>query len=637
MSVVLYHAQIVIFGRDWFEGGFIGVDIFFVISGYLITRIILTEIKQTSTFSFIKFYERRARRILPMLFLVILVCLPFAMQRLMPIDLVAFSYSALSAIGFVSNLYFYFSTTEYGAGPALLMPLLHTWSLGVEEQFYIVAPIMIIFIWNFARVALLTLLVVMLLLSIQFADVMDTRNPQFNFFLPFSRFWELLVGSILAYVELRFGRSNNKLYQQTLPIIGLLLIAHSILFFNSSTPHPSFYTLIPVVGVALIIAFCSFDDLVGRILSIKPVVGVGLISYSLYLWHFPIFAFNRIDNLNPTNLDKIEWIGITAVLSGLSYFFVEKPFRISFRKPAILAALSLTTLTVTGLVMIVLHKGILTEGSETFVEINTPRSYEVRDEQNHVCSTKEVDSACSFYSDSQKIDVVVVGDSIAASLGNGFYQNLERVNLTLLTRSSCYFFPNTDFNLRNNDYPCEKDYQNKRFEYLKTLQDTVIIFSGMVDYYLSQNSYEAEIGTSSEENFINAVNQLLKKNNTIVLVYPMPIPDEDIGKALHRSITESGKKVLFAIQENIKNTTSVSYERFSNFARRGFGLLDSIKDPNVIRVFPHEIVCNKMCDFAGDTSVYILDKHHYSKVFSIGLAEEILRQVEQMNDEGNSR
>ena len=244
VSVILYHAQTVVFGRDWFEGGFIGVDIFFVISGYLITRIILTELEQTNTFSFIKFYERRARRILPMLLVVVAVCIPFAWQKLLPLDLVDFAKSALSAIGFGSNFFFYFSTTEYGADSALLKPLLHTWSLGVEEQFYIVVPIIILVIWKFARASLLTILVGMLIMSIQFADVMEVRNSELNFFLPFSRFWELLLGSALAFIELKYGRSKNQLLIQTLPIIGLFLIAHSILFFDANTPHPSFLTLI---------------------------------------------------------------------------------------------------------------------------------------------------------------------------------------------------------------------------------------------------------------------------------------------------------------------------------------------------------------------------------------------------------
>ncbi len=319
ISVVLYHAQIFIFGRDdWFEGGFIGVDIFFVISGYLITRIILKELEQTNTFSFIKFYERRARRILPMLFVVIAVCIPFTWQKLLPIDLIDFAKSALSAIGFGSNFFFYFSTTEYGATSALLKPLLHTWSLGVEEQFYIVVPVCILLIWKFARTSLLTVFIGMLLLSIQFADVMEGRNSELNFFLPFSRFWELLVGSVLAYIELKYGRIKNPLLTQTLPIIGLFLIVHSILFFDSNTPHPSFETFIPIIGVALILAFCTANDFVGKLLSFKPIVGIGLISYSLYLWHFPIFAFGRMSSESPSSYDKLEWTILAFALSILS-------------------------------------------------------------------------------------------------------------------------------------------------------------------------------------------------------------------------------------------------------------------------------------------------------------------------------
>ena len=143
-SVILYHAQMVVFGSDWFEGGYIGVDVFFVISGYLITRIILSELYETGDFNFIKFYERRARRILPMLFVVIVVSVPFAWKKLLPIDFFEYAESVLASLLFSSNFFFYFSATEYGAGSALFKPLLHTWSLGVEEQFYIVFPILLV-------------------------------------------------------------------------------------------------------------------------------------------------------------------------------------------------------------------------------------------------------------------------------------------------------------------------------------------------------------------------------------------------------------------------------------------------------------------------------------------------------------
>jgi len=326
VSVILYHTQMVLFGRDWFEGGFIGVDIFFVISGYLITRIILSELVSKGSFSFLNFYERRARRILPMLFVVIFVSVPYASQKLLPSDFVEYAESILASLFFCSNFFFYFSTIEYGADSALLKPFLHTWSLGVEEQFYLVFPILAIVAFKYFRKHFLTTLVALSLLSIQFAELMEVRNADLNFYLPFSRFWELAVGSMLAYRELYYKPSNENFASKSLPMLGLYLIAYSILFFDAKTPHPSFHTLIPIIGVALIIGFASKDELVGKVLGGKPFVWMGLISYSAYLWHFPIFAFSRMGK-EPTNYDKFEWIALTLTLSVFSYFFVEKPFR----------------------------------------------------------------------------------------------------------------------------------------------------------------------------------------------------------------------------------------------------------------------------------------------------------------------
>lgn len=326
VSVILYHAQMMLFGRDWFEGGFIGVDIFFVISGYLITRIILSELQTKGSFSFLNFYERRARRILPMLFVVIFASIPFAWQKLLPSDFIEYAESILASIFFGSNFFFYFSTTEYGADSALLKPFLHTWSLGVEEQFYLAFPIIAIILFKFFRQHFLSILVGLSLLSLQFAELMAVRNPDLNFYLPFSRFWELAVGSILAYRELNYKVSNEGRGARILPMLGLYLIVYSIVFFDSQTPHPSFHTLIPIIGVALIIGFSSKDELVGKVLGSKPFVWIGLISYSAYLWHFPIFAFSRMGN-TPSNFDKFEWIAFTLTLAAISYFFVEKPFR----------------------------------------------------------------------------------------------------------------------------------------------------------------------------------------------------------------------------------------------------------------------------------------------------------------------
>lgn len=327
VSVILYHAQMVVFGRDWFEGGFIGVDIFFVISGYLITRIILFELESKGSFSFLNFYERRARRILPMLFVVVLTAFVYGFFTLLPNEIRELSLSSLFSILFTSNFYFFDITTEYGAENSLLKPMLHTWSLGVEEQFYLVFPILAIIAFRYFHKYFLTILVGLSLLSLQFAELMEVRNADLNFFLPFSRFWELAVGSMLAYRELYYKPSNEGFASKSLPMIGLYLIAYSILFFDAKTPHPSFHTLIPIIGVALIIGFSSKDELVGKVLGFKPFVWIGLISYSAYLWHFPIFAFSRIEQRSLSNYDKIELMIGTAVISALGYFLIEKPIR----------------------------------------------------------------------------------------------------------------------------------------------------------------------------------------------------------------------------------------------------------------------------------------------------------------------
>lgn len=348
ISVILYHAQIFLLGRNWLEGGFIGVDVFFVISGYLITRIILSELYEHNSICFANFYERRARRLFPMLFFVIFVTIPFAWKILLPSDFVEYIESVLSSLFFSSNFFFYFSTTQYGADSSLLKPFLHTWTLGVEEQFYLMFPVIAILTFKFFNKYFLSILIALSLLSLQFAESMEVRNADLNFYLPFSRFWELAIGSILAYRELNYQKVRNQFLEQVLPIVGIYLVVHSILFFDENTRHPSFQTIVPILGTALIIAFSSKNEIVGKVLGSRPFVWIGLISYSLYLWHFPIFSLSRYINSNPTNYDKLCWIILTFILSVVSYFIIEKPFRsktIPTKKLVWFSGLSIITLS----------------------------------------------------------------------------------------------------------------------------------------------------------------------------------------------------------------------------------------------------------------------------------------------------
>jgi peptidoglycan/LPS O-acetylase OafA/YrhL len=204
-AVILYHAQVSILGYQPFQGGFIGVDIFFVISGYLITSIILKELITTGSFSFKYFYERRIRRILPALLFVMLVSLPFAWMYLIPSSFIDFSKSILYSLGLSSNFYFHYSGQQYGAIDGLFKPFLHTWSLSVEEQFYILFPVILLIIFKYFRKYLIHILILGFVISLGLADWGSRNHPSFNFYALPTRAWELLAGSILAYFEISGG------------------------------------------------------------------------------------------------------------------------------------------------------------------------------------------------------------------------------------------------------------------------------------------------------------------------------------------------------------------------------------------------------------------------------------------------
>ena len=343
ISVLVYHAKISILNYEILKGGFLGVDIFFVISGYLITSIIFRELITTNSFSFSYFYERRVRRILPALIFVMITILPLAWIYLLPNNFIDFSKSILYSIGFSSNYYFYSSGQIYGAESGLLKPFLHTWSLSVEEQFYILFPILLLILFKYFRKYLIHTLIFLFLVSLFLAEWSSKNYQWLNFYFLPTRAWELLAGSILGFFEVTKGqRSNNKIFNLLLPTTGAILIIHSIFFFDDKILN-SFYTLIPVVGTCLIIWFSNKNDFIIKILSTKLFVGIGLISYSLYLWHYPIFAFGRITQFTQGSLfNKITVVFVVIILSVISYFFVEKPARNKKKNFKIILSLILT-------------------------------------------------------------------------------------------------------------------------------------------------------------------------------------------------------------------------------------------------------------------------------------------------------
>jgi len=325
-AVVLYHAKIEFFGSALFEGGYIGVDVFFVISGYLIGKNIFAEYQERQKIDFWAFYERRARRLLPVLLTVICASFVASWFILLPSSFVEFGKSVPAAILFVSNFFFLEATTAYGADDSLFKPLLHTWSLSVEEQFYILFPIAALGLLKFGR-GTPFILSGAALLSLFYAHWMGQRYPENNFFLLPGRIWELLAGVLLAHQDV-YRRTISLGYADSfLAGVGLLLIGASTLVFSATTLHPGLPTIAPVLGTLMVIAFAKTDNLTGRLLAFSPLVGLGLLSYSLYLWHFPIFALLRLNDPQVSVTALLIGIILSLLLSAASYRWIEQPFR----------------------------------------------------------------------------------------------------------------------------------------------------------------------------------------------------------------------------------------------------------------------------------------------------------------------
>lgn len=322
IPVILFHA-----GIPLFDGGFVGVDIFFVISGYLITSIICSDLRDGS-FSLVKFYERRARRILPALFLVMLVCIPVTWFWLLPRDMEDFSQSLIAVPTFVSNILFW-RESGYFEPAAELKPLLHTWSLAVEEQFYLLFPIFLFSIWKLGEKWIKTILLIVVAMSLLLSQYGLFWQPTATFFLLPSRAWELAIGSLLALYRFNKAVPSEGGKYEILSLVGLALILVSIFGFDHDTPFPGVYALVPTIGASLIVMYAIPRTTVGRILGSRLFVGIGLISYSAYLWHQPLFSFLRRRNLVEESQVYTFFLMsiVTLILAYLTWRFVEQPFR----------------------------------------------------------------------------------------------------------------------------------------------------------------------------------------------------------------------------------------------------------------------------------------------------------------------
>ena len=654
IPVILLHA-----GFEYFSGGFVGVDVFFVISGYLITTIILSE-KEQGTFSLINFYERRARRILPALFLVMLVSLPFAWLWLIPSDMEDFCKSLISVSFFASNIQF-FSESGYWDTASGLKPLLHTWSLAIEEQYYVLFPLFLMLMWRYRKRWILGSFMVIAAISLVTAQWGAYNEPDATFYLLPTRGWEFAIGAGIAFYFLYRKQAirtllSHKLLDEALGLLGLLMIGYAVFVFDESTPFPSLYTLVPTIGAGLIILFSSSQTMAGRLLSTKPLVAVGLISYSAYLWHQPLFAFTRHRSLTePSEITFAIMAFLSFPLAYLSWRYVEKPFRAkggysrkSIFSFAIIGSALFIAIGLTGFI----NKG-WTDRVDNRILVN---------DQVLDCNAREFQSEKVYrlVDNSNKL-TILIGDSHAGSLAYAMQTSFERENIGFLhlrrrgcppvenvyrhdkqrkgdlDDNSCYYFNKGMYAYIEEHSEIEYVVMSARWtlpiegskfnnqeggmEASKRAPHLDLVVNGKPQYHPEYNHRD-----QIAEAYADSIQKLLDIGKKVILVYQVPEVGWNVQHYLQKYL------LTRSFEEIYPDTGSTSYEVFRERNKRSYAALDSVGDrQNLFRVYPEHIFCDSTvkgrCIVQKAGMPYYKDDDHLSYAGAELVVNDILKHI----------
>ncbi len=540
MPVILFHA-----GFETFRGGFVGVDVFFVISGYLITTIILTDLKNDE-FSIVYFYERRARRILPALFFMMFACLPFAWFWLLPSDMKNFSQSLIAVALFVSNILFW-RESGYFDGAAELMPLLHTWSLAVEEQYYLLFPLFLVLFWRYGTFLILTLLAIVFFSSLSLAQWGASASPTAAFYLLPTRGWELLVGAFAAFLLSEIG--DKKLspgWCEMLGWTGISLILWAVFTFSEKTLFPGLNALIPTLGTLLVIVFASETTTLGSLIGNKVFVSIGLISYSAYLWHQPLFAFARHKTLlEPSPLVFLTLCFLTLILAYLSWRFIETPFRKKQHFGA--SKIFFGALVVSVIFVAIGIFGVITDG--IFLGRKNADTLMYLDKKlvvNYGLSSN-CDDSYNNHSSCQTHDnpkVLVWGDSYAMHLTQGLLSSNPEIKLVQKTVSGCGpvlgIAPRPEMRLWSRK--C-MEINDEVFKFLENTPDIKhVVMSSPFEQYLGNDVFVRSREGSTilgNEVALKAMMQTIKQIKSLdkipIIFSPTPQNGQNIGHCLVKS------------------------------------------------------------------------------------------------------
>lgn len=646
LIILIYHARLLDL-----PGGYLGVDIFFVISGFIITKIIVTELSKND-FTFLKFYSRRVRRLAPALLITVLLTAFLLNKYLGSKELIEFAKSILYTLGFTSNIYWY-TETDYHATESIRLPLLHTWSLAVEEQFYLFYPAIIVFLFsalkeNRKQIGLSLILVA--LASLITSNYLSSENPEFSFYMLPTRIWELLMGAIIVF----FGFSGESSRKASLVIYSsLALLCLSIYYFDSKTLHPSLITVIPVISTAGIIIYGHNTRVSKHLLENKVSVFLGKISYPLYLVHYPVIAsfYLRHPEKIPTTFESLKLIILSLILASFIYFFVEK--RMRYTSTAIFVPV---VSVLTGLIIFISIFFIKTDGlkyrDKAIDELFEGTKYEdfYYKKNGKICLVDRSGKGCRFKQNNPKGLLINTGDSHGYTFANQarVLANQIDYDIDVINMTHCPYIPgawrNTGFKAK-----CTLEMQAEARKYFLSIEPALIVMSVRYPMYLNSKQFnngeggidrglylpfyrsEKYINTNVtvEKLIIEGINELAEYGHKIVLIYPIPEVGWNVPDLIRSKIRGHSSQRQKEIFKKLAITTS--YEVYKKRVSKTKSVLDQIEHENVLKIYPEKIFCSDVvgrCFTHGDDGIYYRDDNHLSQVGTAKLRKHIFSKLE---------
>ena len=614
LAVVFYHADI-----ELFKGGWLGVDIFFVISGYLISNIIISDLNE-GTFTFKNFYLRRVRRILPALFSTLLFTIPFSYILLTPKAMEEYINSLIPSVFFYAN-YHFMNLDFYTAESAKVMPLLHTWSLAIEEQYYILFPLSAYLLYKYFKKYFTFLIGFITIGSIYINSLSQSLD---KFYRLEYRIWELLLGVLVMVL-------SNNLKIKHLEKIGLPLVLFPLFYFDKYSVNDIEPKLLVSLGISLIIFSNTNNSYLTKLLSFKFLTIIGLSSYSIYLLHQPVFAFFRFaysSRILPFgDIEKYLLIILTLILGYLSYIFIEKR---NLKDLSYKFLLFSTSFIILFSVMSLFDKGYSSRYTDMSSQLQKYFLSEQRDgidESQCIKTFSNYQYFCNISYNPGNENLIIIGDSHLETISYELIKNdkLSYFNIFTSLTQGCPFVLNLENNKSRAN--CGNTKKTEEFESIISSNETTIIFGGRLPWYFKGDSFETNLGTTGDNiepggrELIDGLEEnitfLINNSKKLILIYPIP----ELGYFPLEPYVYN----FYDLNDEI--TYDISY--WKEYSKEVNNILNELIDIKLVKIDPEEIFCNSFflnsCTSSFNGIFYYYDDDHLTRDGARLVVDEIFK------------